>query len=442
MEQTPQQKEAAILASVQANPKLANDPNTIKMYQSAGGTLSNYAIPKVQQTTTPMRYESQSNNIKLNERLAGMANAGANQGTTSTTVTNETDNGDGTKTVQYSDGTKKSVTVTKNPDGTEKYTDSNSMGDQNGIMSGLQTDINSATSRSKAQIEYATTTLDSIKAQSSLATNALIDSIKKTYAAKMKLMEESNTRMLGAKNVAGQVSGRSRYANEIQQGVISDEEQAGISRIAQLEGNMLSLIADAESARTKDERALFNDRMAALDKADDNLRLEVQNLQKTAFDKLQLLQTQEKNRQSYEKQQFEQSLDLSKRSAPGVMEAMKNFKTPQEQSKFLESYSKKMNIPLDVLLGDMEAQSKLDTKSALDIENIQNTITNRNRTTDISASRLAMEKKKETFNPTQAEKSKVMQYLSQNGSDKDSAKANEDPDFFYYILGLVSKSEE
>lgn len=77
---------------------------------------------------------------------------------------------------------------------------------------------------------------------------ALIESIKAKYNVRRQQMEALNRRTLKGYTSAGIRSGRQRYAPEIQGGILSAQESAGISRLAQLDAEEQSLILQAKMA--------------------------------------------------------------------------------------------------------------------------------------------------------------------------------------------------
>lgn len=390
------------------------------------------ATPPVQQTTTSMRTAATENGVKLDEALTRIAGADTTKTEPSTVnVTRDQDNGDGTRTVTYSDGTSARVQATKNEDGTESYKELDA---KQGVQYDLDRGLKEAKDRQTQRVTAANETLDSIKTKGTAATSALIDSIKKTYQARISLMEASNKRLLGAKEQAGLKSGRSKYLTELHKDVISDEEQQGLTRVADLEGKMLSLIAEAEVARSNKDLEIFNARMDELNDASDDMQTTVRDLQKLSFDKLKEMRDADKAESDMAKDALQMQLDKSERAAPALATAMAGLKTSQEKSAFVLEYSKRTGIPPEVLLGDIEKSAKEDEKKKLDIDNVRSQINTRETNT-------AIDVKKAEFNPTEDQKAKVQVYISKNGSSEDATRAKDDPDFFYYILGKAEEEE-
>lgn len=459
-----------IRAAIKQDPKLRFDPTLIQNYLKSGGTLSNGVIPEmsgqqvpvttpqVQQTTTSMRTQANEYSSKLDTHLSRVSPAQEGTGqNNSVTVTRDQDNGDGTRSVTYSDGKTARVQATKNDDGTESYKE---LDPKEGIKYDYDRGVSESRDRQAQRVQYVTDTLDSLAERSNSSTKALIDSTKKTYEARIKLMEESNKRVLGAKKQLGIRSGRSKYVSDVQADIISDEENKGTARIASLEGQMLSLIAQAENARDDKDLEIFNKRMDELDKTDKQMQLEVQNLHKVAQDKLKQMQDEDKADLDQRKGELQMQLDTSKRAAPSLAKTMAQFKSDEQKASFIEAYAEKTGIPPEILLGDIEESVQDDQKAALDLQNIRNSIDTRNRNADtsernanIAERRLANDEEKNKFTPSSDEKGLVGTYLASDAGKKaifgegvnvtaeDFQAIMSDPQTFYYVLGLAKDAE-
>lgn len=410
--------------------------------------------PPIQQTTTSMRTTASQNSEKLDTKLT-------NLGTTTETKKanlagnpvdpNAKPDSSAGAGVTMNEATARQLFgndftgLKSNPDGTytadsvalgrlQGTTKSGTTGEEDTINTQLSSDISSAKTSAQTQVDSANTTLDTIAANGTIATNALIESIKTTFQARIDLMNQSNDKLLKGKTQEGIRSGRSRYVSDVQDGILSDEEQAGIARIGDLNGQMLTLIAQAETARTNQDLDIFNKRMDSINTIDDNLQNEVQNLQKNASDQLKAIQDKIKAQNDQDKQNQQMQLDKSERVAPALSESMAGYTDPKDQATFIEEYSKQSGIPVEILLGDISAYNDKSAKAKLDVENIKNEIANRNATTKTTQERLKLDQQKQDFNPSDKDRSTVGKYLSTKGTPQDVEKAKTDPDFFYYVL--------
>ncbi len=103
-------------------------------------------------------------------------------------------------------------------------------------------------------------------------TNAYIDSITKRYEGLIEQQKEINRRAYARVQTSGLRSGTARYAPEIQSGILSAEESAGLSKISALESEKMTLIAEANQAKQNKDIEMLDKKIA-----DYNARRKEQN---------------------------------------------------------------------------------------------------------------------------------------------------------------------
>ena len=103
--------------------------------------------------------------------------------------------------------------------------------------------------------------LDKFRATLSSTNRAIVDSITAAYDVRRDQMKTANANALQTQKILGIRSGRQRFAPEIQTGILSGEESAGIQRLAQLDAQEKQLIAEAERAAAAEDFELLNERM-------------------------------------------------------------------------------------------------------------------------------------------------------------------------------------
>ena len=79
-------------------------------------------------------------------------------------------------------------------------------------------------------------------------TQAMIGTLTSQYNERRKQLEQSNKVMQAVMTQSGIRSGATRYATEINQGILTDTEQQGIQRLQELDSKYASAIAEANSA--------------------------------------------------------------------------------------------------------------------------------------------------------------------------------------------------
>lgn len=225
---------------------------------------------------------------------------------------------------------------------------------------------------------------ENIRKYADAAHNSMIDAIQQKFAARAERMRDSNKRLLATKNVSNIRQGRNRYAPELSQGILTDEEYEGEARLADIEADLVMALAEAETARGKEQMDQFN---AAWDRAnkafnDMNDQIEVNYKRTIEADKAQ--REKEKAERDAEKQAFTMMLDKAAAAAPGLVGAMEQFGTVEERIAFLEEYARTAGIDMDVLVGELATATNEADYKRLQIENIENQIANRDESTRIS----------------------------------------------------------
>jgi len=111
------------------------------------------------------------------------------------------------------------------------------------------------------------------------ASNNYIESIKGIFAQKRSAMEDINKRAIASIRTFGIRMGTARYAPTVALGIVSSEERAGQMRLADLNVQEASLIAEAKMARDDKDYELLNEKMGL-----------VKGIRQEKIDKLKKLQ--------------------------------------------------------------------------------------------------------------------------------------------------------
>lgn len=229
----------------------------------------------------------------------------------------------------------------------------------------------------KKKINQVNATLDSVAQIATQATANLIGSIKTIYAGRIAKMEEANKRLLSTKETVGLRQGRARYAPTLQEGILTDEEQAGQARIVELEGAMMQAIANAEQAQANFDLKVFNERAAEVDRIEKQLTEAIMNQHKMAVEQDKLIIEKEKEASAKEKADYDMMLKKSEQSAPSVYKTLSTITNDSDKKAFLEAYARGTGIDFDVLISDIEDYSLKTSKTKLDMENIRSQINKR-----------------------------------------------------------------
>jgi len=146
-----------------------------------------------------------------------------------------------------------------------------------------------------AEVSSINNIFDTINTNLNASSNGLIQSIRNTFARRVEQMKAVNEASLRGQTNVGIVSGRARYAPELQTSILSAEERAGIERIADLNAQEESLVAEAQaSADAKKMQSLFK-QMEMLGDVQKSKMQAIADLNKNMieFEKLNIQKSQE-----------------------------------------------------------------------------------------------------------------------------------------------------
>jgi Skp family chaperone for outer membrane proteins len=168
------------------------------------------------------------------------------------------------------------------------------------------------------------TQVDSLIAGLDSDTAAMVQRISDTYSKRITEQKDLNARYLGASRVAGYASGRSRYASELQDNILSKEEQDGLKRVADLEAEREDLIAKAKTARDEKSRAALLDYQNRLIEINKEKRTAIQDLFKNTMDTERLNLDRAKEVRASIKDRIDTSVKTAESIAGAVIDYMDN----------------------------------------------------------------------------------------------------------------------
>ncbi len=144
--------------------------------------------------------------------------------------------------------------------------------------------IADAAKDSQAQYTDFSSKLDAATAKVDANTAAAIQGIKDSYARQITAQNDVNASLAGSTAMAGMRSGRSRYAPEIQSGIVSKQATDAIQTITDLNSQEQAAIAAAQSAGDAKDLALLQQQVALAQQANSDKMTAIMNLQKIAND--------------------------------------------------------------------------------------------------------------------------------------------------------------
>ena len=205
----------------------------------------------------------------------------------------------------------------------------------------------------KANVKKIQRQLDSLQANMDARTSATIENIKQQYDSLVKEQEQANLAFQGGVTTAGFVSGRARYAPEIQTGLVTQAINQGIGKISDLQQKRAQLINEAEAARDERNYKLLTTKM-------DLLR---QNYK----DEQSLAQQMLENTRAAEREQREETEFNGKLYASQISKALEGL-TPAQQETALPLLAERYGLSQDQVLSystSYQEQQQKDLPSAI-----------------------------------------------------------------------------
>lgn len=199
------------------------------------------------------------------------------------------------------------------------------------------------------------------------ATETMLSAIQQKYAKQRAEMEKYNDAVVGGTNTQGFRSGRTRYANEIQQGILGEEMRQGALRLAEIDQAESNAIFQAQQANEDKNFALLNEKMKAAKDARSEKRLVTQDLyDKTLkMEELSFKRSQEDRavrEQDLKEEQFALSVQntLADNSRQALATILTNFgglafeDLDEEAQAQLDELAQSIGIPNGILRSGMQ----------------------------------------------------------------------------------------
>lgn len=181
------------------------------------------------------------------------------------------------------------------------------------------------------------TQLDKLGTDIDDANNSLIQSIKDMTASAVASQETANKAFEGGTFTAGIVSGRARYAPEIQGAIQASAVASGIQRVNDLKQKGNQLIAEAMQARNEQQFKVLSKKMDEYRANKKEMRDQLIETQKLAMD-------MDKNAREAAKMAREEQQAQLEMIAPSLSESLRGITDPEEQSQFIVDYANRIGI--------------------------------------------------------------------------------------------------
>jgi len=317
------------------NPQIT-DVNKIQ----AGGSLF---VPIFSQ---PAVVTSQAGNEAMSKANETINNNSYSPNNNTQIYTGGTTVNDGKAPIGYRDAYGKTIYYTQ---GDTNKTENNPPQQQDPY--GFNSQINQINQAGQAYVDNATAELNSYKTGLDSQTQAMIDQITQKYAQRISDQQKINAGYLGSTRVAGIMSGRDRYASELNDQILSNEETAGLQRIRDLEAERESLITQAKIARDDKARAATVDLANKLEQNRKDRQTAISDLYKSAIDfqKLSLDKAKEARQQAADN--ITNSKNIADNIAGSLVDQFDSLKLDKAgQDKLIEEYANSYGVTPDFVV--------------------------------------------------------------------------------------------
>lgn len=273
----------------------------------------------------------------------------------------------------------------------------------------------------KTKEDAFTAVLDTYKVGLDAAHTALIDGIKANAAEQIRLQTDLNARTLAGKTVAGFRTGATEYTPEIEMGILKNEQEQGMAKLAKINTDLNLALAQAESSKADKNFELATKALDTVNALEKDKKDTIQQIYKNYADAITLLNTQKKEAQTIKDTAHTNAVKDLTTAAPALVKSYDSLK-PAEQEIYLAALAKKTGLDTSLILGEMD-------KTRLAEKNTQSTIDKRNQAPKPKAPTTP----KDFFTPTSKEKSTVAGFMV-NHPEVDKARLKTDSGYFYWTL--------
>lgn len=211
----------------------------------------------------------------------------------------------------------------------------------------LQGQVDALNSSAEAEINNINNIFAGFQSTMDQNTQNLINSITQNYANRIAEQNRANQALIGSTNVSGIVSGRSRYAQEVQAGILSAEETAGIQRIASLESEKATLISQAQQAADEKKMNLLFKKMEEVNNIRKQQQDAIADLHRQAIDFEKLALDKAKEARQVIKDDIANMEDLADNIAGALSDRLTGDKKLDE--KVYEEYANEYGVTPDYL---------------------------------------------------------------------------------------------
>lgn len=181
---------------------------------------------------------------------------------------------------------------------------------------------------------------------------ALVRNIQETYDTRRQQQIQENTQRMGGQRVAGIRSGRTRYAPEMQEMIMSEQERANMTALLEIDREERGAIFEANQAFNEGNFKLFAQKMETIEGLEKMKMNTVQEMYNNVMEYEQFrLQEQQAARQA-RKEEFDMAVNQAELYAPMILRRMTG--DPDKDQALIESYARQLGVDSQMLQGQVE----------------------------------------------------------------------------------------
>ncbi len=253
--------------------------------------------------------------------------------------------------------------------------------------------------------------------------SSLVDSIQKKYEARRLKMQDINARNLEGKRISGITSGRMKYANTMEDNLLSTEELDGQARLAEIDAEEMTLIAQAKQARDEASYTAFYKNMDRLDALSKEKMDTITNLHNAAIAADKALDEKRRNSITEEQALFNLSQDKASSFAKTAYELMSTMKTDADKEAYLQKLAKDQKLDPEILRGAIDEYGGKQENLQSQIAARESAASAREQSLSIQEQRLLLQKEKNEKGTVSEQKANVIAGINDLLDQANQAKA-------------------
>ena len=193
---------------------------------------------------------------------------------------------------------------------------------------------------------------------------SLVSNIQETYDMRRQQQIQENQARVGGLNVAGIRSGRARFAPEMQEMLMSEQERANLTKLTEIDAEERKAILEADTAFNEDNFDLFTKKVEAIESMQKAKADLVQTLYQNSLDFEKFRLDQRRETRQAEMDQLDMSIKQAELYAPTILNELTG--NPDTDESLIQSYSRQLGVDPETLRGVVEGYLYEERQKAIE----------------------------------------------------------------------------